>query len=57
MTIQVGDVATAGDKELSKDWPSEVGLIGGTTKQEGTEPYLEPEINNVPTRDRVESRA
>lgn len=55
---QVGDAANVGDKELSKDWPITSGLTGGTEKQEGRKPYLEPEeANLIPVRDRIERRA
>jgi hypothetical protein len=35
MTIQVGDAATPGEKELKKDWPEEEGLTAGYKKQTG----------------------
>ena len=35
MTIQVGDAATPGEKELRTDYPEEEGLTAGTQKQTG----------------------
>lgn len=34
---------TSGQKELKRDWPVEVGLTAGTTKQEGEKTDLEAE--------------
>lgn len=39
--------ATSGEKELRRDWPITEGLIAGTTKQEGTKPFLEIEEEDL----------
>ena len=43
MSIQVGDAATPGEKELKTDWPIEEGLTAGTQKQTGRVMNLIPE--------------
>ena len=35
--------STSGQQEINTKYPVTEGLIAGTTKQEGTKPYLEPE--------------
>jgi len=35
-TITIGKPVTAGEKELRTDYPKELGLIAGFTKQTGT---------------------
>lgn len=41
---------TTGEKELKTDWPITSGLTAGTTKQEGRQMHLQPEISLVPDR-------
>ena len=51
-------MATAGEKELKRKYPNVSGLVAGTTKQEGTDPYLKREGTNgidttISKKDRV----
>ena len=51
MTIQVGDAATAGEKELKTKYPVEEGLTAGTQKQTGRKTNLVAEQGSlVPKR-------
>jgi len=50
MTIQVGDAATSGEKELKRNYPVEEGLTAGTQKQEGRTTNLVAENSIVPER-------
>ena len=49
---QVGDAATAGEKELKTDYPVEEGLTAGTQKQTGRDTQLEAEESKVLDRDK-----
>lgn len=47
-------MATAGEKELKRDWPHETGLTARTQKQEGRQTNLVAEEGSiVPKRERV----
>ena len=45
--VEVASNIRTGEKELKRDYPSEEGLIAGTTKQEGTKDRLTPTIRSL----------
>lgn len=50
----VGNAATAGEKELKRDWPITEGLTAGTEKQEGNKARLEAEEGSfIPQRKKI----
>ena len=54
MTVQVGDKASRGQKELKTKYPFVSGLVFGTTKQEGRTINLVPtEGSLVPKRKKI----
>lgn len=53
-TIQVGNAATIGEKELKTKYPKTKGLIAGTTKQTGNKIWLVPrDGTNIAARKRI----
>jgi hypothetical protein len=50
MTIQVGNAATIGEKELRTDYPVEEGLTAGYQKQVGRISNLVAEDSLIPDR-------
>lgn len=51
--VVVGSAATHNEKEVKRRYPVTIGLIAGTTKQEGTVINLVAQNSTVPTRNRI----
>ena len=49
-TITVGNAAGKGEKEIMTRYPVVEGLIAGTTKQEGNQPFLIPQEKSLVSR-------
>lgn len=49
--VIVKENVSVGDKELLREWPIELGLIAGTTKQEGTKLFLQSEYKSLVTKE------
>lgn len=49
--VIVKENISIGDKELLYEWPIELGLLAGTTKQEGTKLFLQSECKSLVTKE------